>query len=203
MGAGNSGAEIAMDLAPHHKTWLSGPDTGQEPTRAGSHLDHLITPLIWFVATRLTVETALGRKLRDHFIDPPRGIPLGRVRRKDFAPAGIERVPRMTAVRNGYPVLENGRALEVSNVIWCTGYAPRYDWIELTLRTHNGLPVHDRGIVESCPGLYFVGLLFLYSLSSALLGGVGRDAKYIAEHIVSTRLSPSVLPSRQPSRPVS
>ena len=106
VGAGNSGAEIAIELAPHHKTWLSGPDTGQEPARAGSHLDHLITPLMWFVATRLTVKTALGRKLRDHFIDPPRGIPLGRVRRQ---------------------------------------------------RTHNGVPIHDRGIVESCPGLYFVG----------------------------------------------
>jgi putative flavoprotein involved in K+ transport len=89
-------------------------------------------------------------------------------------------------VRNGYPVLEDGRVLEVSNVIWCTGYAPHYDWIDLPLRTHNGLPIHDRGIVESCPGLYFVGLLFLYSLSSALLGGVGRDAKHIVEHIVST-----------------
>jgi putative flavoprotein involved in K+ transport len=187
VGAGNSGAEIAIELARHHKTWLSGPDTGQEPARAGSRLDHLITPLMWFVATRLTVKTALGRKLRDHFIDPPRGIPLGRVRRKDFAPAGIERVPRMTAVRNGYPVLENGTVLEVSNVVWCTGYAPHYDWIDFPLRTHNGLPLHDRGIVESCPGLYFVGLLFLYSLSSALLGGVGRDAKHIVEHIVSRR----------------
>jgi putative flavoprotein involved in K+ transport len=186
VGAGNSGAEIAIELAPHHRTWLSGPDTGQEPTRAGSPLDQLVTPLMWFVATRLTVETALGQKLRDHFINPPRGIPLGRVRRKDFGPAGIERVPRMTGVRNGYPVLEDGRVLEVSNVIWCTGYAPHYDWIDLPLRTRNGLPIHDRGIVESCPGLYFVGLPFLYSLSSALLGGVGRDAKHIVDHIVSS-----------------
>lgn len=185
VGAGNSGAEIAIELAPHHKTWLSGPDTGQEPARAGSHVDRLITPLMWLVATRLTVKTALGRKLRDHFVDPPRGIPLGRVRRKDFARAGIERVPRVRAVRNGYPVLENGRVLEVSNVIWCTGYAPKYDWIDLLLRTHHGLPIHERGVVESCPGLYFVGLLFLYSLSSALLGGVGRDAKHIVEHVVA------------------
>jgi putative flavoprotein involved in K+ transport len=188
VGAGNSGAEIAIELAPHHKTWLSGPDTGQEPARAGSHLDRLFTPLMWFVATRLTVKTALGRKLRDHFTNPPRGIPLGRVRRKDFAPAGIERVPRTTGVRNGHPVLENGRVLEVSNVIWCTGYKPNYDWIDLPLRTHNGFPIHDRGIVDDCPGLYFVGLLFQYSLSSALVGGVGRDAKHIVEHIVSTRL---------------
>lgn len=62
-----------------------------------------------------------------------------------------------------------------------------YDWIDLPLRTRNGLPIHDRGIVESCPGLYFVGLLFLYSLSSALLGGVGRDAEHIVAHIASRR----------------
>ena len=186
VGAGNSGAEIAIELAPHHKTWLSGPDTGQEPARAGSRLDHLITPLMWLMATRLTVETAPGRKLRDHFLNPPRGIPLGRVRRKDFPRAGIERVPRVSAVKNGYPVLENGKVLDVSNVIWCTGYAPDYDWIDLSLQTRNGVPIHDRGIVESCPGLYFVGLLFLYSLSSALLGGVGRDARHIVDHIVST-----------------
>ena len=188
VGAGNSGAEIAIELAPHHQTWLSGPDTGQEPARAGSRLDRLITPLMWLVATRLTVKTALGRKLRDRLIDPPRGIPLGRVRREDFVRAGIERVPRMTAVRNGCPVLENGTVLEVSNVIWCTGYAPNYDWIDLSMQTRNGLPIHDRGIVESCPGLYFIGLLFLYSLSSALVGGVGRDAEHIVDHIVSTRL---------------
>ena len=189
VGAGNSGAEIAMELAPHHQTWLSGPDTGQEPARAGSRLDHLVTPLMWFVATRLTVKTALGRKLRDSFIDPPRGIPLGRVRRKDFAPAGIKRVPRTTGVKNGYPLLEDGTVLTVSNVIWCTGYAPDYHWIDLSVPTHNGFPIHDRGIVESCPGLYFIGLLFLYSLSSALVGGVGRDAEHIVDHIVSTRLS--------------
>jgi putative flavoprotein involved in K+ transport len=189
VGAGNSGAEIAIELARHHQTWLSGPDTGQEPARAGSRLDHLLTPMLWLVATRLTVKTALGRKLRDHFLDPPRGIPLGRVRRRDFAPAGIKRVPRTRGVKNGYPLLEDGTVLTVSNVIWCTGFRPDYHWIDLSLPTHSGLPIHDRGIVESCPGLYFIGLLFLYSLSSALVGGVGRDAEHIVDHIVSTRLS--------------
>jgi putative flavoprotein involved in K+ transport len=95
----------------------------------------------------------------------------------------------MTGVKNGNPIVENGRVLEVSNVIWCTGYAPNYNWIDLSLPSHNGLPVHDRGIVDACPGLYFIGLLFLYSLSSALVGGVGRDAEHIVDHIVSTRLS--------------
>jgi putative flavoprotein involved in K+ transport len=185
VGAGNSGAEIAVELSRQHKTWLSGPDTGQEPTRAGSFPDRLFTPIMWLMATRLTVQTSLGRKLRDHFLNPPRGIPLARVRRKDFAASGIERAPRVTGVRNGYPVLEDGRVLEVSNVVWCTGFALNYDWIDLSLPTHNGHPIHDRGIIESCPGLYFVGLPFLYSLSSALLGGVGRDAEHVVEHLAA------------------
>jgi putative flavoprotein involved in K+ transport len=154
---------------------------------------------MWFMATRvLTVKTPLGRKVRDHFLDPPRGIPLGRVRRKDFAAAGIERVARVTGVRNGCPVLEDGRVLEVSNVIWCTGFAPSYDWIDPSLPSRSGVPIHDRGIVESCPGLYLVGLPFLYSLSSALLGGVGRDAERVVDHIALTRVA-----TREESRSVS
>jgi putative flavoprotein involved in K+ transport len=187
-GAGNSGAEIAMELASHHQIWLSGPDTGQEPTRAGSILDRFFTPIMWLIATRLTVRTAPGRKLRDYFIDPPRGIPLGRVRRKDIIAAGIERVGRTTGIREGYPLLEDGRVLEASNVIWCTGYRPDFRWLDLPLPTaKHGFPIQDRGIVESVPGLYFMGLLFQYSLSSALLGGVGRDAGYIVDHVASKR----------------
>lgn len=189
VGAGNSGAEIAIELSGHHRTWLSGPDTGQEPTRAGSIPDRLFTPIMWLIATRLTVRSAMGRKFRGHFLDPPRGIPLGRVRRQDITAAGIERVGRTTGVRDGYPLLEDGRVLKTSNVIWCTGCTPGFNWIDLALPTRHGFPIHNRGVVESVPGLYFMGLLFLYSLSSALLGGVGRDAEHIVEHIADHRRS--------------
>jgi putative flavoprotein involved in K+ transport len=187
VGAGNSGAEIALELAGHHQTWLSGPDTGQEPTRAGTIPDRVFTPIMWLMATRVTVRTAMGRKLRDHFLDPPRGIPLGRVRRKDMIAAGIERIGRTTGVSDGRPVLEDGRVLDASNIIWCTGYTPDFSWIDLPVPTRRGWPIQDRGRVEAVPGLYFMGLPFLYSLSSALLGGVGRDAEHIVEHIVSGR----------------
>jgi putative flavoprotein involved in K+ transport len=187
VGAGNSGAEIAIELARDHQTWLSGRHPGQEPTRAGSLADHLVTPIMWFLATQvLKVTNPLGRKARDYFFDPPRGIPLGRIRRKDFAAAGVECVPRVAGARDGYPVLEDGRVLDVSNVIWCTGFTPNYEWVDLSLPTRYGAPIHTRGVVESCPGLYLVGLPFLYSLSSALVGGVGRDAEYIVDHIHST-----------------
>lgn len=184
VGAGNSGAEIAMEVSHDHPTWLSGPDTGQEPTRAGSLPDRLLTPLIWFVASRVTAVTnPIGRKVRDAFLDPPRGIPLGRVRRKDILAAGIERLPRTLGVENGSPRLENGRLLEVSNVIWCTGFVADFSWIDLPVFGEYGLPLHERGVVPSQPGLYFMGQPFQYTLSSALVGGVGRDAHHVVDHI--------------------
>ncbi|MFP4073830.1 MAG: flavin-containing monooxygenase [Actinomycetota bacterium] len=187
VGAANSGAEIAREVARDHETWLSGRHPGNEPTRAGSRPDRLFAPIMWFAATRvIKVDNPIGRKVRDQFLDPPRGIPLGSVKPKDLDAAGIERVPRTKEVRDGYPVVDDGRVLDVSNVIWCTGFAPDFDWIDIPLEMRNGLPVQDRGVVESCPGLYFMGLLFQYSLSSALIGGVGRDAGYIVHHIVST-----------------
>lgn len=188
VGAGNSGAEIALDLADRHQVWLSGRDTGQEPTTAGSTPDRLLVPVMWFMAHRvLRVTTPMGRKVRDHFLDPPRGIPLGRVRRKDILAAGVERVPRTTGVRDGDPILEDGRLLEVANVVWCTGFVPDFSWIDLPVFGESGYPAHDRGIVESAPGLYFMGLPFQYSLSSGLVGGVGRDADHIVRHIESRR----------------
>lgn len=188
VGAGNSGAEIAVEVAPHHATWLSGPDTGQEPTRAGSRPDQLLVPLIWFMATRvLRVTNPIGRKVRDRFTNPPRGIPLGRVRRRDITAAGIERVPRTTGADEGRPKLEDGRVLDVANIVWCTGFTPGLEWIDSSVAPRDGLPAHDRGIVPSPAGLYFMGLLFQYSLSSALLGGVGRDAEHLANHIASAR----------------
>jgi putative flavoprotein involved in K+ transport len=188
VGAANSGAEIALDLAPHHRTWLSGRDPGQEPTRAGSLADRLFVPVMWFVASRVVnVRNPIGRKVRDRFINPPRGIPLGRARRKDIIAAGIERVPRTTDVRDGYPMLEDGQILDVSNVIWCTGFVPDYAWIDLPIVGENGYPTQTRGVVETQPGLYFMGLIFLSTLSSALVGGVGRDAEHIASHLMSRR----------------
>ena len=43
VGAGNSGAEIALELAGTRRTWLSGRHPGSEPTSAGSRLDRLFT----------------------------------------------------------------------------------------------------------------------------------------------------------------
>jgi putative flavoprotein involved in K+ transport len=184
VGAGNSGAEIALETSSDHETWLSGRDTGQEPVRAGSLSDRLLTPPFWFLLSHvLTVRTPMGRKARRQLSD--RGLPLARVRRKDLVRAGVERVPRVTGVRHGRPVLEDGAVRGPDNVIWCTGFTHDFSWIEIPVVDRDGEPRHERGVVRTEPGLYFVGLFFLSAGSSSLIGGVGRDARCIAGHIAS------------------
>ena len=184
VGAGNSGAEIALEAAAEHQTWLSGRDTGQEPVRAGGLLDRLLTPPFWFMLSHvLTVRTPIGRRARQQLSG--RGLPLARVRRKDLLRAGVERVPRLTGVRDGLPVTANGDVLDVATVIWCTGFMPDFRWIDLPVFDAGGEPTHDRGVVRSAPGLYFIGLFFLSAGSSSLIGGVGRDARHIAKQLAS------------------
>lgn len=69
----------------------------------------------------------------------------------------------------------------ITSVIWATGFNPDYRWIDLPIFLDNGLPVHQRGITE-IPGLYFIGLPWLYTWGSARFSGVAKDA----EHIVGT-----------------
>ena len=105
-------------------------------------------------------------------------------------------------MRDGFAVLEDQRLLEVANVIWCTGFRPDFSWINLPVfGDEEKEPLHHRGIIASEPGLYFVGLLFLYAMSSAFLPGVGRDAKHIAKHIASrepNRWPAALAPSATP-----
>jgi putative flavoprotein involved in K+ transport len=186
VGAGNSGAEIAFELSRTHRTWLSGPATGHLPVRTGSRWDRLLTPPFWWFASRvLTVQTPVGRKVRPKALTTT--APLERVRPKELAAAGVERVPRTVGVQHGSPVLEDGRVMHVATVVWCTGFRPDFAWIDLPVFDQDGAPAHHRGVVESQPGLYFLGLWFLSAFTSSLLGGVGSDAEHIAEQIAAHR----------------
>jgi len=184
IGAGNSGAEIAIDVFPDHPVWLSGNHPGHVPFRIDSFLGRLI--LVRLVLRVLfhrimTVKTPIGRRMKKKFT--AHGMPLVRTRPVDLDNAGIKRVPRTVGVQNGRPVLEDGRTLDVANVIWCTGFEPGFSWIDLPIFAENGEPLHQQGVVIRQPGLYFVGLTFLYAVSSSQIHGVGRDAKRIVKHI--------------------
>jgi putative flavoprotein involved in K+ transport len=184
VGAGNSGAEIALELSATRPVWLSGRHPGSEPARAGSRFDRLTTPAIWFTFSRvLSVGNPVGRRLRPKLLTA--AAPLARVRRRDLAAAGVERVPPTAGARDGLPLLADGRTLEVANVVWCTGYRYDFSWIDLPVLDDDGRPRHDRGVVPGQPGLYFVGLFFQTSITSALLGGVGSDAGHVAAKLAS------------------
>jgi len=185
VGAGNSGADIAMELAAERKIWMSGPDVGHVPFRIEPKLAQwILVPFVLRVVFHrlLTVHTPLGRKVRPKKLRM--GDALVRVKPKDLERAGIERVPRTTGTRDGFPVLDDGRVLEPANVIWCTGFEAGFDWIDLPVHGAKE-PLHERGVVPSQPGLYFVGLRFLHSVSSSMIHGVGRDAERIAKLVAA------------------
>jgi putative flavoprotein involved in K+ transport len=189
VGAGNSGAEIALDVAQGDRpTWLSGRDTGEEaPFRLGSVPDRLLTPIAWVLFSRLlTVRTPAGRRLRRRALSM--GWPLVRVKPKDIDAAGIERVPRTVGVRDGFPVLADARILDVANVIWCTGFRPDFGWIDLPVLDADGAPVHRRGVVASHPRpvLRRWVLPALADLVAARRGRPGRRTRRAASRGPST-----------------
>ncbi len=185
VGASNSGAEIALMAARDHRTVLSGPDKGKMPVRPEGRLARLFDVPFWFFINHVaTTSTPIGRRalpfVRDH------GGPLERVWPEDLRAAGVHRVhARTVGTRDGLPLLDDGRRMDVTNVVWCTGFRPDFGWIDLPAVGADGWPLQVRGVVPSVPGLYFLGLPFLYSGASALLGGVGRDAAFVANRIIA------------------
>ena len=183
VGAGNSGAEIALEASKSHEVWMSGRDPGHLPFRIDTLVGRVLQRFVLrFLLHRvLTTDTPVGRKARPRIIS--QGALLIRIRPQDLAAAGVRRVPRMTGVEGGLPLLQDGRVLDVKNVVWCTGFQPRPSWIDFPIFGEDGEPVHDRGFVAREPGLAFVGLHFLYAMSSTMIHGVGRDAEHVARRI--------------------
>jgi putative flavoprotein involved in K+ transport len=188
VGAGNSGAELAMETVTLHPTWMSGRDTGQVPFPTEKlWVQRFIVPLLFRVLFHLllTVKTPLGRRARAKLLTA--GGPRIRQRRSDLRRAGIQWVARTEGAKDGLPMLDDGRALQVRNVIWCTGYDRGLSWLDLPIFEESGEPRHQSGLVQREPGLYFVGQHFQHALSSAMIHGVSRDAARMVGAIEARR----------------
>lgn len=74
----------------------------------------------------------------------------------------------------------------ISTILWSNGFRPAFTWIDVPLFDSDGWPIQERG-VTACPGLYFVGLHWLYKRKSSLLFGVGADAEHVVSHIVARK----------------
>lgn len=177
VGAGNSGAQIALELARFRKVWLAGRNTGHMPRRL---LGRDVFDWLWPVMQWATADTRLGRRMRADIQrsgDALIGIP-----ERSIAEAGVVRVGRLDAERGGLPVCGDA-VLTPRVVLWCTGFQPDYAWIDLPAFDETGSPLHDRGVSTELPGLFFLGLRFQHRLNSSLIGGVGQDAAFIAEQV--------------------
>lgn len=199
VGLGHSGADIAFETAASHRTFLSGRSHGEVPFRVlGTWRAHVFLRLLGLVEDHvLTIRTPIGRKAASR--SRVLSAPLLRIRSRELAQAGVEHhEARVTSVRDGRPVLEDGTVLDVTNVIWATGFRPDYDWIEPPVTDGDGWPVQQRG-VSPTPGLYFLGIPFQYGVNSMLIHGAARDARYVVDRLVERLLARGTAVAMRPA----
>jgi putative flavoprotein involved in K+ transport len=175
VGGGNSGFQIAEELASWHKVHLSIGSSRQTPLP-----QRLFgRDLFWYLEAtgliRKNLDSRIGQRLsgRDTLIgSTPRGI-----RRR-----GVEVRPRAVTVEGSTVTFSDGTKLDARSVIWATGFRSDYSWIDASVFDERGAIVHRRGVTAS-PGLYFLGLTWQYTRGAALLGWVKDDAEYLARRI--------------------
>ena len=76
------------------------------------------------------------------------------------------------------------QAAGITDVIWCIGFRPDYQWLDVPVFNGKGYPTHERG-VTGFPGLYFIGLPWLYTWGSGRFSGIDQDARYVVEQIAA------------------
>jgi putative flavoprotein involved in K+ transport len=96
--------------------------------------------------------------------------------------AGIRLHGRTVAVQGSSVRFEDGTQVQPASVIWATGFAPDHGWIDAPIFDAQGRVLHSRGVTPA-PGLFFVGLPWMHTRGSALLGFVKADAEYIAAEL--------------------
>ncbi|MEJ1089284.1 NAD(P)/FAD-dependent oxidoreductase [Microbacterium sp. Mu-80] len=183
VGAGHSGTDIAHELAATHAVTLCGRVHGQLPFRPEQRRARVMMPLMVFAWRHvLTRRTPIGRRMMPDVRHG--GGPMIRVHRDDLDARGVVRTAsRLVGTRDGLPLLDDGTVVDVSSVIWATGYHLDLSWLDIPVVGDDGYPREYRGVAEDVPGLFFCGLPFQFGFGSMVFAGVGRDAEYVARRV--------------------
>jgi putative flavoprotein involved in K+ transport len=177
VGAGNSGRQIALELAATHPVTLAvGTQSLELPQRL------LGRDLFWWL-TRFgvitkTADSFLARRMR------ARGDLVIGTRLTQLRQAGVTIRPRVRSTTPDAVVFEVGSVRRPAAVVWATGFRPDQSWIDVPGVLADGQVVHDRGRTRA-PGLFFIGLPWLHTRGSALLGFVGHDAEWLTTHLTA------------------
>jgi len=176
VGGGNTGFQIAEELAGSHEVHLSV-GSRQMPLPQRILGRDIFSFLVATGLMRKTVDSRIGRRMKDR--DSLIGSTPRAARRR-----GIQLHGRTTEADSSTVRFEDGSSLVVTTVIWATGFRLDHAWIDAPIFDSQGAVVHQRGVTES-PGLYFLGLPWQHTRGSALLGWVKDDAAYVAGTLVS------------------
>ncbi|HSE70338.1 MAG TPA: NAD(P)-binding domain-containing protein [Nocardioidaceae bacterium] len=193
VGAGNSGLQIAEELAATHPVVVSA---GSRPASLPQRF--LGRDLFWWM-TRLgmlerTADSGLARRLR------ARGdLVIGSSRRR-LRHAGVEFRPRVVAASGAEVRFADGTSDRPAAVVWATGFRSDHTWIDVPGVLRDGSVVHRRGITD-VPGLYFLGLPWQRTRGSSLLGFVQHDAAWLAEQMAARQeVRPVITGALDPGR---
>jgi putative flavoprotein involved in K+ transport len=174
VGGGNSGAQIAVELAKEKRVTL-----------AVSHpLKYLPLRVLgksifrWLDFCGL-LHASIHTK-RGNWFHKKKDSIFGYELKKLINQNKINVKPRVIRVEGNQAVFEDHSKSSFENSIWSTGFIPDYDWIDINGALKNGESVHERG-VSPVKGLFFIGLPWQYQRGSALVCGVGKDAEYLIQ----------------------
>jgi len=178
VGRGNSGVQIAAELvAAGRDVALSGEAQPYLPQRL------LGRDVFWWLhgpdLVHAPAESWRARLLRRRG-EPVIGTDVRRLART----TGLRLVPRAVDATGQWLHVDGGERIAVRAVVWATGYRSDYGWLRLPVVDAAGAPVHRQG-VTAVAGLYFVGLPWQSQRGSALLDGVDRDARRVAQAIMT------------------
>jgi putative flavoprotein involved in K+ transport len=176
VGGGNSGLQIAAELATDREVVLS---SGANPPAVPQRV--LGRDLFWWL-TRLGVMTKgpdsrLARRMR------ARGDLVIGTSRKSLRHLGVDLRPRLAHASGGTARFADGSTADVDAVVWATGFRPDYSWIDASVTDGTGTPRHDEGRSLTVPGLWFLGLPWQRNRGSALLGFVQHDAAHLDQQM--------------------
>lgn len=179
VGGGNSGMQIACELVKAGKE-VSLSIGKKQPMFPYTILNKSI---FWWLSKlgvmNFSINSKIGQKIKEN--DP---IIIGR-ESKSLIKNKIKVYPRTIKCKKNTVFFEDGKSIQPNNIIWATGFKHDYSWLnvnEKSLFDQNGYPIQKRG-VTMVKGLYFIGLSWQHTRGSALLLGVGKDAKYLATKI--------------------
>lgn len=186
VGGGDSGFQILQEVAnTGRKVYFSGPSKVQTIPQ------QILGKTLWWWFDKLGVLSVnkyswIGKKL-SKTMQPIIGTDVKGI----LNMPNVTRVDRTTDANENEIFFGNKSINGIRNIIWSTGFRPNFSWIKDIQLDDEGYPKNYRGVSET-PGLFFIGLPWMYTRGSATLGGVAKDATYLIDKI-STTVTPSIL----------